>query len=108
MVFATLKKALTANEKRLLRPLVNRGRKYWKAARPYNPVIILTANELLTDRGPRQEWEQRGDEFKRHARSWGDQRELVSLADATQQIYLDMQPWHRWLEERHKRRKVAK
>jgi hypothetical protein len=105
MVFATLRKSLTAKEQRLLRPLVNRGRKYWKSGRPYNPVLILTGNELLADRGPRHEWEKLGDEFKRHARSWGDQRELVSLADATQQIYLGMQPWHSWLNERYKRRR---
>lgn len=31
LVFATLRKELTKAEKTLLRPLVNRGRKYWKA-----------------------------------------------------------------------------
>jgi len=108
MVFATLRKSLKLKEQRLLRPLVNRGRKYWKAGRPYNPVLILTGNELLAEKGPQGQWEELGGEFKRHSRIWGDQRELVSLADATQQIYLGMQPWHTWLEQRYKRRSRAK
>jgi hypothetical protein len=108
MVFATLRKSLKPKEQRLLRPLVNRGRKYWKTGRPYNPVLILTGNELLADKGPRHQWEELGGEFKRHSRTWGDERELVSLADATQQIYLGMQPWHTWLEQRYKRRSRAK
>ncbi len=52
LVFATLRKELTENEKKLLRPLVNRGRKYWKAERPYNPVLILTGTELFADFRP--------------------------------------------------------
>ena len=38
---------LTKTEKKLLRPFVNRCRRYWKAERPYNPVLILTGNELF-------------------------------------------------------------
>src|SRR5581483_8061977 len=36
LVFATLRRELTDKERRLLRPLVNTGRKYWKADRPFN------------------------------------------------------------------------
>jgi len=103
LVFATLKTSLTERERKLLIPLVNRGRRYWKADRPYNPVLVLTGNELLTDKNPRRQWEKLGGDFVRHSRAWGDQRELVSLSDATQQIYLGMQPWHMWLRERHER-----
>jgi len=100
LVFATLRKSLTGQEKQILRPVVNRGRRYWKAEHPYNPVLILTGNELFADREPRQVWKELGGAFAAHSHSWGDQRELVSLADATQQIYLDMEPWHKWLEDR--------
>ncbi len=107
LVFATLRRDLPPKEKKLLRPLVNRGRRYWKANRPYNPILILTGNELLTDHKPRRVWEKLGGRHASHARNWGDLRDLVSLADATQQIYLGMQPWRTWLEEKRKRRKVA-
>jgi len=103
LVFATLNTSLTERERKLLIPLVSRGRRYWKTDRPYNPVLVLTGNELLTDKNPRRQWEKLGGDFVRHSRAWGDQRELVSLSDATQQIYLGMQPWHMWLRERHER-----
>jgi len=108
IVFATLRDSLKESERMLLRPLVNKGRRYWKTDRPYNPVLILTGNELLTEKNPRSQWEKLGGNHARHSRQWGDRRELVSLADATQQIYLGMQPWHTWLEERYNRKRRPK
>jgi len=105
LVFATLRRDLAPKEKKLLRPLINRGRRYWKVNRPYNSILVLTGNELLTDRRPRDVWQKLGGTHASHAREWGDLRKLVSLADATQQIYLGMQPWQTWLEEKRKRRK---
>jgi hypothetical protein len=102
LVFATLRKSLTSAEKRLLRPVVNRGRKYWQAERPYNPVLILTGNELFTDDDPRQVWRDLGGIHAAHAHSWGDERDLVSLADDTQQIYLEMKPWRESVRARKK------
>jgi hypothetical protein len=52
LVFATLRKELSIEEKKLLYRLVNRGRKYWKADRPYNPVLILTGSELFAESRP--------------------------------------------------------
>lgn len=105
LVFATLRKSLTNQEKRLLRPVVNRGRRCWKAEQPCNPVLVLTGNELFSRRHPRQVWKDLGGVFAAHSLSFGDPRELISLADDTQQIYLDMKPWRKWLEDRRKLRK---
>lgn len=102
LVFATLNELLINTEKRLLRPVVNRGRKYWKAERPYNPVLILTGNELFADDEPRQVWKVLGGIYATHVHSWGDWRDLVSLADDTQQIYLGMRPWHEAVRARPK------
>lgn len=104
LVFATLRRTLADKERRLLHPVVNRGRKYWKAERPYNPVIILTGNELFADFDVWETWRELGGIHAAHSRPHGEWSELVSLADATQQIYLGMKPWHSWLEERWKRR----
>ena len=47
IVFSTLNSALTQKEKKLIRPIVRQGRKYWKEGRTSNPVLILTSTELL-------------------------------------------------------------
>ncbi len=98
LVFAALKDRLTAREKRLLRPLVNRGRRYWQEERPFNPVLILTGTELFAEEEPPRCW---GEE----SRYLRPVEELLRLCDLTQQRYLDMKPWHDWLIERRKRRR---
>ena len=103
LVFATLRKLVTEKEKRLLRPVVNRGRRYWKAERPYNPVLILTGTELFSDREPPECWKDAGGKHATFAQNYRGWRDLLRLCDATQQLYLDMKPWHQWLEERWKR-----
>ena len=99
LVFATLRKSLEESERKILRRVANRGRRYWRADRPVNAVIVLTGNELLADKDPRQIWEQLGGVHAAHSRSWGDRRELVALSDDTQQIYLGMESWYQWLQK---------
>jgi hypothetical protein len=105
LVFATLKKQLTEKEKKLLRPVVNRGRKYWKDGRPYNPVLILTGNELFSDSHPRRAWADIGGAHAAHASNLSLRTELTGLADATQQIYLGLPAWPTWLRDRAGRRR---
>src|SRR2546423_9507859 len=107
LVFATLRKSLTDREKRLLRRVANYGRRSWKAERPYNPVLVLTANELLTTVDPRTVWEQLGGLHAQRARAAIGRRELLQLADDTQQIYLDMKGWHQWRNE-HRRSRLRR
>ncbi|MGA2147659.1 MAG: hypothetical protein ABSH49_22150 [Bryobacteraceae bacterium] len=100
LVFATLRKKLKYAEKRLLQPLVNRGRRYWKAGRSYNPVLILTATELFSVFRPEESWKRAGGRYAQWAGKFHRNLGLRELCDATQQIYLGMKPWHQWLEER--------
>ncbi len=106
IVFATLKKELSKKEKALLKPFVNKGRKLWKADQPYNPVLILTATELLSDWGAPECWKDAGDFYKpfaeRYRHSW---RELLPLCDITQQMYLGLNAWHEWLDEKRQKAK---
>ena len=111
-VFATLKKKLSDKEKKLLKPFVNKGRRQWKTEKPYNPVLILTATELLSDWGPPECWRDAGDFYKPFAAKYKHfWRELIPLCDITQQMYLGLKPWSEWLDERRekikKRRNVA-
>ena len=100
LVFVTLRKDLTDAEKKLIRPFVNRGRKYWKAERPYNPVLILTGTELFAVFRPEQSWERAGGQHEPWAAKFRrGHLSLLELCDATQQIYLGMKPWQQWLKE---------
>lgn len=104
LVFSTLRSGLTTTEKRMLKPLVNKGRRYWKAEKTYNPVIILTGNELFSTHGIPYCWENREGKAGEIAKSNFYPRSLSDVADATQQIYLDMKPYHEWREEQWKKR----
>jgi hypothetical protein len=108
LVFATLRKALTDGEKRLLRPVANRERKYWKAERPHNPVLVLTGNELFADDDPHEVWKQLGGVHGSHAHSWYGGRDLIGLSDATQQIYLGMRSRRQSITEKEIRRRRQK
>jgi hypothetical protein len=109
IVFATLNKQLSAKEQKLIRPFVNKGRREYKAEMPYNPVLILTATELLSDWKPPTCWNNLGAFYKpfaeRYQRSWG---ELIPLCDVTQQMYLGLKPWSEWLDERRDRARKDK
>jgi hypothetical protein len=108
IIFATLRRQLTPREKKLLTPAVNRGRRLWKAARPFTPIVILTGNELFSYHGPRTVWGHLGGKFAALASGFGMHREIVWLADATQQLYLDLEPWEKFLEDRYMRRFVRR
>ena len=108
LVLSTFRKSLTDSEKRLVRGLASTGRKYWKADRPYNPVLILTGTELFSNWGPPSCWKDAGGShavFAEKQQAWQD---LLSLCDATQQLYLDMKPWHEWLQEQWNKRSISK
>ena len=97
LVFATLKKSLSQKEKTILRPVVNRSRKYRKNDRPFNPVLILTGTELFSELDLSQSWEEAGGIRATFAQS-SALANLLELCDLTQQIYLDMDSWYQWLD----------
>ncbi len=106
LVFSTLRSELTEAEKRLLKPLANQGRRYWKAERQFNPLVILTGAELFSVFGAPQCWKDKGGQFSEMYKRHSYLSSLGELADATQQLYLDMNPWHEWLEEKWERRRA--
>jgi hypothetical protein len=99
LVFSTLHRSLTPQEIKGITRIAKRGRKYWKSDRPINPVLILTGTELL--------------HFSRPPHCWGESLQkkfdhlygLISLCDATQQIYLNLPSWQtEWHEKWEKSR----
>jgi hypothetical protein len=94
LVFSTLRETLSKKEIVALKRLAKSGRKYWKAKRPINPVLILTSTELLKWERPPYCWTEA--QQKQFHRVHG----LLSLCNATQQLYLGLPSWH---EEWHNR-----
>jgi len=95
VILAVLRRELSSREKKLLRPFANRGRRLWKATRPYNAVVVLTGNELFASHDPHTTWRELAGKFAKHSERFSYENDLVSLADATQQLYLDLEPWNR-------------
>lgn len=104
LVFSTLRKKLTPKEIAAIIRITKAGRKRWKAERPINPVLILTGTELLDVSGPPYCWDEATK--AKHNRVAG----LLSLCDASQQIYLGLPSWeadwHSQLEKKLQRRKT--
>lgn len=108
LVFATLKEAtqLSTNERTRIRKLAEWGRDYDRANRRTRaPVILLTGTELFTPHNFQESWKSKGG--KRSALiepGHVDISHLPTLADLTQQAYLDMPSYHEWSEARWKKR----
>lgn len=101
IAFCTLRPDLTTYEKRELTKLAKVGRKSLRSEVPVNPVMILTATELLGDEGVPYCWKDRSD-YKKFEHMFG----ILEIANATQQIYLGLPPWEEeWHKEYEAKRK---
>jgi hypothetical protein len=105
LCFSTLNKSLTKKEKELLVRLVNYGRRNRIAGRPFNPVLILTGIELFSHIGPPQCWEKLGGKHEAFTKSFYARGDFQELCEVTQQLYLDVNSWHDWVEEQRKKGK---
>lgn len=103
LVFSTLRKSLTAKEIVSISRIAKTGRKYWKAERPINPVLILTGNELLNHFGPPYCWDESAKKKFDHIGG------ILEICNATQQIYLNLPSWQtEWHEKWEKKRLQSK
>ncbi|SMP72870.1 hypothetical protein SAMN06295888_11953 [Desulfonatronum zhilinae] len=100
LVFCTLRKSLTKEEIAGITRIARTGRKYWKAERPINPVLVLTGTELLTHERPPYCWREKDQERPEWISGF------LSVCDATQQRYLNLPSWHtEWHDKWKMRRK---
>ena len=70
---------------------------------PTNPVLLLTAHELLMAHFISDTWKKLGGAHAKFA-SYEHVRNLLNFADATQQIYLSMKSFHQARDEYWRRR----
>ncbi|RYH62481.1 MAG: hypothetical protein EON54_09190 [Alcaligenaceae bacterium] len=102
LVFSTLRESLTKEETVSLTRLAKIGRKYWKAERPLNPVLILTGAELLSWERPPLCWSEELQKRFQNVHS------IIEHCNASQQIYLGLpswqEDWHAAFERRRRAR----
>lgn len=106
IVFATLNASLSQGERSRIRALVYRARKRRLKDHPFSEVLILTANELTSTMGPTEKWDTLTDKHKTLSNYAA--RDVDVLSEATQQIYLDMESWHEWMQKNRPERRPAK
>ncbi|CDZ77315.1 hypothetical protein BN59_01598 [Legionella massiliensis] len=108
LVFATMKKPEDLSSKEIikLRKLSEWGRSYNKERKQSRaPVIILTGTELFAGYSIQQSWIEKGGNFKKLAESYSPYiQNLRILADLTQQLYLSMESYNKWLEDKWKKK----
>lgn len=104
LVFATMKEGsdLSADEVDRMRRLAQWGRQYDRErGQSRAPVIVLTGTELFVSSYLSTAWEKKGGlHQKLISPAWVQEYNLRVLADLTQQIYLGMQSYDKWREER--------
>ena len=98
LVFATLKTKLEPSDVRMIQPLVLAERRKRFNGKAYSPVIILTGTELFSVRGIFDCWEGKGGLYDQLSKRSFELSALPNLADATQQLYLNLPGWYDWSE----------
>lgn len=110
VVISVLRDHFTRTEKALLNKFVNWGRRVNIHGEPTNPVLLLTAHELTMGYLLSATWEELGGIHARFAK-YEHTRNLLNLADATQQIYLGLPSFQQvrrdYWDKRLARRKAA-
>lgn len=101
LCFATFNDAFSAEETKALTRIVLQGRRPFEVGRIRNPVILLTGRELFGQFKLGGFDDQYGAKAQ-YARMVATRGDLQELADFTQQIYLGMQPYHEWYQEKHR------
>lgn len=100
LVVATLrgKEELSPPEVGLMRKLAEWGREYEREHRRSRaPLIVLTGTELFAARSLHSTWKSKGGKHATFVEpAWMRLENLRTLADATQQLYLDMPSYSEW------------
>lgn len=104
IVISVLRDHYTESEKKLLKPFLTWCRRLNAKGLPTNPVILLTSNELFFDYLIGETWKKLGDVYKPFT-SYEHTRNLSNFAEATQQIYLGIEPFYKWREKEYEKKR---
>lgn len=108
LVFSTMKRAdeFSKGEIERITKLAQWGREYMRDRRQTRaPVIVLTGMELFSAYSLSETWKKAGGRHAEFVGMGGIRLDnLRTLADITQQLYLGMPSYGKWLEEKWKRK----
>lgn len=105
LVASVMKKEFSRKEKQLLMQLAMWGRTPGADGMPRSPLIVLTGNELFFDWSLSHTWEELGGKFAAVRKpTHVNLSNLWTLADLTQQLYLDLPPYGQWLHNFYQKR----
>lgn len=97
LIFATLNNELQESEVKLIQRLAVTERKKEIRGKPSSPVILLTGTELFSHRLT-DVWRKRGGAYAQFSERSYELSKLPILAEATQQLYLNLPPWEEWFD----------
>jgi hypothetical protein len=103
LLFATLKKQLNREEKRLIKKLAN-SRRVGNQFRPVNPILVLTANELLPD----NVYEAIKNLEKNKIQHYHNEDSLGHLCELSNLEYLGLKPYRQVVEARYQKKFVKR
>ena len=103
VVISVLRDHFTAAEKKLLMKFVIWGRRVNVHGEPTNPILLLTAHELMMDHYISTTWKELGGIHAKFE-DYEHTRNLMNFSDATQQIYLGMKSFRQARDEYWKKR----
>jgi hypothetical protein len=98
LAFCTLRPELEKREKDRIKSLARKGRECLRGDMWRNPVLVLTATELLDFNGPPYCWKD-----KRVGGTLANKlvlRDVYELCDVTEQMHLGMEAYHAWQEKK--------
>jgi hypothetical protein len=109
LAFAVLKDELSTVERDLLRKLALWGRELLPSGDQRAPVIVLTGRELFAETFVSSAWKKAGGKAAALV-SPGYIRtdNLWTLADLTQQLCLDLDPFDAWLRDKWEKKRLAR
>jgi hypothetical protein len=106
LVIAVLKNELSSREKKRIGRLALWGREPMADGSRRAPVVVLTGTELFAPHHVEHEWRKAGGRRQELTEAaYVRMDNLVTLADLTQQVYLDLPDYWAWFKEHMERRR---
>jgi hypothetical protein len=96
LIFATLKEKLSHAEIVAIKAMAQTHRNKRLRGKANSPVIVLTGTELFSSDGAPECWRDKGGAYDKFSGSRGEWSDLLTIADATQQLYLGLPSWVEW------------
>ncbi len=107
IVISVLRDHFTPAETAILTKFVTWGRRVNIHGEPTNPVVLLTANELMMEHFVSVAWKKLGGQFAKF-QDYEHTRNLLNFADATQQIYLGINSFDQARNEYWRKRQAQR